>query len=337
MTITPVPMIYAALFTDPNPSESTLQSYLASASDLAGSGFATVNLWQFHVSPAGDLLINAAPPIPPAVPMISGGSLQSAFSYVPQVLGTLTGSGSKVTTVRATIGGWGLNNTFNCMVQLINQYGTGPANPLYQNLAALKALGIASIDLDLEPSGGAGNYDYTYFLGPLAQLITMAAAVGLDTTFCPYENENFWLVLLAAAYAENGGTQPVKSMNVQCYAGGQGNRQRKWIHRMRKFHKLDITLTPRTMEDMFGISDPAAFMVPGLGMKKNGQLQCPAELKKQLTRCCFAEKGITGAYLFAYGGIQTIQQDGSCPQGATTADFANALIEGINEINSRWW
>jgi hypothetical protein len=148
-TITPVPMIYASVFSACNPDGTTLQSYIAAANDLAGSGFATVNLWQFHVDPSGNLLINAASPGPA---LISGGTLQSGFAYVPQVLAALTGSESSVKTVRATIGGWGLDPTFNNMAQLVNAYGTGPENPLYQNFAALKALGIAGIDLDLEPA-----------------------------------------------------------------------------------------------------------------------------------------------------------------------------------------
>ena len=110
--ITPAPMIYASFFGDCNPDDTTLESYIASATDLAGSGFATVNLWQFHVDPAGNLLFNAAPPGPA---LISGGSLQSGFSYVPGVFAALTAAGSKVTNVRATIGGWGLDDTFNNM------------------------------------------------------------------------------------------------------------------------------------------------------------------------------------------------------------------------------
>lgn len=336
--ITPVPMIYATVFSACNPDDTTLQSYNAAASDLAGSGFATVNLWQFHVDASGNLLNFVAAPGPA---MISSGTLQSGFAYVPQVLATLMGSGSSVKTVRATIGGWGLDTTFNNMVQLVNEYGTGPENPLYQNFVALKALGIAGIDLDLEPPGGQGTvYDYPYYIGPLAQVITMAAAAGLDTTFCPYQNENFWLTLLAAVYTMNGGQQPVKSMNLQCYAGGTGNTQQMWITAMTKYPYLGIVFYPppqssleEALEAAFGISDPESFIVPGFGLVNDGQPQCPATIQSALTAAGFAQAGITGAYLFTYGNIQTIQQNGSCSSANTTADYANALIAGINAVN----
>ena len=324
-------MIYASVFSACNPDSTTLQSYIAAATDLAGSGFATVNLWQFHVDPSGNLLVNAASPGPA---LISGGTLQSGFAYVPQVLAALTGSGSSVKTVRATIGGWGLDPTFNNMVQLVNEYGTGPENPLYQNFAALKALGIAGIDLDLEPAGGQGVVnDYPFYIGPLAQVITMAAAAGLDTTFCPYQNENFWLTLLAAVFTQNGGQQPVKSMNVQCYSGGAGNTQQMWITAMNQYLNLNIVLPGKTVAQVFGISDLPAFVVPGFGIMDNGKPQCPNVIQSALTAANFAQAGITGAYVFNYANIQTIQQNGSCPNANTTADFANALIAGINAVN----
>jgi hypothetical protein len=322
-------MIYASFFGVCNPDDSTLESYNASATDLAGSGFATVNLWQFHVDAAGNLLFNAAAPGPA---LISGGALQSGFSYVPGVFAALTASASKVTKVRATIGGWGLDNTFNNMVQLINQFGTGPANPLYQNFVALKALGVTGIDLDLEPSGGKVIHDYPYYIGPLAQLITMIAGLGLGTTFCPYQNENFWLVLLAAVYTQNGGQQPVKSMNVQCYSGGAGNTQTAWIDVLNQFPDLQTGMAT-TASEALGISDPASFVVPGLGLMLSGQPQCPSALQQALTAKGFAQKGITGAYLFNYANIQSIQQSGSCPNDNTTADYANAIIAGINAVN----
>lgn len=328
-TITPAPMIYASPFGTCNPDDSTIASYIAAATDLAGSGFATVNVWQFHVDGSGNLLVNAAAPGPA---LISGGSLQSGFSYVPEVIAALTADGSKVTTIRATIGGWGLDNTFNNMVALINQFGTGPANPLYQNFVALKALGISGIDLDLEPAGGQVIHDYPYYIGPLAQLITMIAGLGLSTTFCPYQNENFWLVLLAAVCAQNGGTQPVTSMNVQCYSGGAGNTQSGWIEAMKKFPALGIGMAV-TVEETFGISDPASFVVPGFGVMSSGQPLCPSAFQQALTAKGFAQKGITAAYLFNYANIQTIQQDGSCPNNNATADYANALIAGINAVN----
>jgi hypothetical protein len=56
-------------------------------------------------------------------------------------------------------------------------------------------------------------------------------------------------------------------------------------------------------------------------------------IQSALTATNFAEAGITGAYVFNYANIQTIQQNGSCPNANTTADFANALIAGINAVN----
>ena len=331
-TITPAPMIYANLFSVCNPDSTELDQSTAAATDLAGSGFVTVNLWQFHIDGSGNLLVNAAPPGPA---MISAGALQSGFSYVPGVLGTLTASGSTVKTVRATIGGWQLDNTFNSIVQLMNVYGNGPANPLYQNLAALKALGVAGIDLDLEPAPVQVNpsqiyHDYPYYIGGFAQLIGMAAAVGLDVTFCPYENQAFWFALLATAYAQNG-TQPVVSMNVQCYAD-LNNTQSGWIDAMNTFAQSGYA-SGFDVQTVFGVSDAASFVVPGFGVVVNGTGQCPPYFQQQLTASGFASQGITGAYLFTYGSIQGIQASKGCPGNNSTADYANALIAGINAVN----
>lgn len=334
-SITPNPGLYATLFVDCNPDAATLQSYQQMAADIAGSGFAFVSLWfsgnGMHVDAAGNFR-----PTPAGNPaFISAGSLTSGYAYVPQVLSALTGSGSSVKTVRMTFGGWGCNGTFDNIVNLFNQYGSGPSNPLYTNLMVLQEIGVAGIDLDLEPGGGTPVNDYPYYLGSLSQLITMAAGLGLDTTFCPYQNENFWLTLLAAVFTQNGGKQPVTQMNVQCYSGGAPNIQATWVEAMNQYLKLDMGLNNGSIASEFGITDAASFIVPGFGGANGEVAVCPSQIQDQLTAQGFAVAGTTGAYIFNYANIQSAQQNGACAPNNTTADYANALIAGINAVNGQ--
>jgi hypothetical protein len=329
-SITPNPGLYATLFFDCNPDEATLQSYQQMATDIAGSGFTFVSLWfsgnGMHVDAAGNFR-----PTPAGSPdFISAGSLTSGYAYVPEVLSALTGSGSSVQTVRMTFGGWGCNGTFDRIVDLFNQYGSGPQNPMYGNLAALQAMGVAGIDLDLEPAGGTPVRDYSYYRSTLVQLITMAAGLGLDTTFCPYGEEQFWISLLAAVFTQNGGQQPVTQMNLQCYSGGASNTQAGWVAAMNNY------LPPNSsLESEFGITDAASFIVPGIGGANNSVPVCPLQMQDQLTAQGFAVPGMTGAYIFNYANIQSAQQNGNCAPNNTTADYANALIAGINAVNGQ--
>ena len=263
--------------------------------------------------------------------------MQSGFSYVPGVLAPLQASDSSVKAIRAVIGGYQLDNTFNNIVQLMSAYGTGINNPLYANLAALKALGFTGIDLDLEPAPVEGNpnqiyHDYPYYIGGVAQLIAMATEVGLDVTCCPYENEDFWLALLATAYTQSNGGQPVKSMNVQCY-WDLSNTQTQWIDEMNSFATESSYASGGSVSSVFGISDPASFIAPGFGVNVNGVGQCPPYFEQQLTAGGFAANGISSAFLFIYSNIQAVQQAGGCNGNNTTADYANALIAGINSVN----
>jgi hypothetical protein len=332
-TITPNPGLYATVFFECNPDAATLQSYEQAASDIAGSGFTFVNLWfsgnGMHVDVAGNFR-----PTPAGNPaFVSGGALTSGYAYVPQLLSTLTGSGSSVKALRMTFGGWLCDNTFNCIVDLFNRCGTGPQNPLYANFMVLQELGVTGIDLDLEPGGNTPYFDYPYYIGPFSQLITMVAGLGLDVTFCPYQNENFWLTLLAAVFTQNGGAQPVKQMNLQCYSGGSSNTQAQWVAAVNEYYKLKMGLNALNSEVELGISDPASFIVPGFGGANDGVPVCPPGIQQQLTAAGFAVAGVSGAYIFDYANVQTAQQNGDCAPDNTTSDYANALIAGINAVN----
>ncbi len=332
-TITPNPGIYATVFYECNPDAATLQSYQQIAADIAGSGFTFVNLWfstnGMHVDAAGNFR-----PTPAGNPaFVSAGALGSGYAYVPQLLSTLTGSGSSVKTLRMTFGGWGCEKTFNCMVDLFNQFGTGPQNPLYANFLVLQELGVTGIDLDLEPLGNTPFFDYPYYIGPLSQLITMVASLGMDVTFCPYQSPNFWFTLLASVFTQNGGQQPVTQMNLQCYGNGP---QSEWVAAMNDYAlKLNMGLNSGTTLSQLGVSDPAAFIVAGLGATNGGTAVCPPAMQQQLAANGFAVPGITGAYIFNYAGIQNTRQTDACAPNNTTQDYANALIAGINAVNGQ--
>lgn len=150
-TITPNPGLYGTVFYSSDPDTSTLETYEAAVLDLADSGFMFFNLWfgsGLHVDVAGNFRVTSIP----YPPLISSGALTSGYAYVPQLLSQLTGSGSSVRTLRVTLGGAGCDPMFNNMANLFALYGSGLQNPLYANFLALQELGIAGIDLDLEPN-----------------------------------------------------------------------------------------------------------------------------------------------------------------------------------------
>jgi hypothetical protein len=116
--------------------------------------------------------------------------------------------------IHASFGGYGVPD-FKRIGALIDKYGTGKDSPLYKNLLLLKELlGIDGIDLD--------NEDY-YNVETTVKFSRMLLDMELDVTFCPYRRQSFWRECVNEL-----GTENVKWINLQCYAGGKRNTPSDW-------------------------------------------------------------------------------------------------------------
>lgn len=120
----------------------------------------------------------------------------------------------QVTKIFASFGGYGVPD-YSRIGKIMAKYGAGPGSPLYENFTCLKkTLGIDGIDFDDEDS---------YDQNTIVEFANMLLGMGLEITFCPYGNQNFWLSCI------NGvGASKVSWLNLQCYAGGKYNNPGDW-------------------------------------------------------------------------------------------------------------
>ncbi|MBC6481459.1 MAG: hypothetical protein GDA56_30605 [Hormoscilla sp. GM7CHS1pb] len=120
----------------------------------------------------------------------------------------------KVQQIFASFGGYGVPD-YARIGKIITKYGTGQNSPLYENFLVLKnLLDLNGIDFDDED-----NYDKNVIVSFAEMLLGM----GLEITFVPYTHQEFWASAIQAL-----GTQNVKWINLQCYAGGKFNNPADW-------------------------------------------------------------------------------------------------------------
>jgi len=268
--------------------------------DLKSSGFTTVIAWAVHVEANGDLVYNDPPPI-------VGNGKYIGDSKWPGCLANLKQGGS-VNRLLFSIGGWGVRDFSN-----IHQLGTGPDSILYRNFKALKDAipAIDGIDLDDEES----PYNKETIVGFSQMLHTL----GCQVTFCPYNNQDFWINCL---YALNSKTPDlVTGFNLQCYAGGAGNDPQVWINAIKQ------KMGPRF--------PAAAFVYPGLACRSKDQDKrcmqgdCPDDITSKLKR--WKSTGIQGGFIWLYDDIQKCSDSGSCPGRMDTAAYAGAILKALQE------
>jgi hypothetical protein len=272
----------------------------AQEQDIKKSGFTTAVCWAMHVNQQGDIYYNDTP-------IVTNGK------YVgdPGWPGFLKGlKSAPLDRVLFSIGGWQVGDFPNIQA-LIKKYGIGSANPLYKNLAELRAK-IPVID----------GFDYDdetlYDQSTTVQLSQMAAQIGYkQITFCPYGNEGFWVGCLKALQQSNPGL--VVGFNLQCYAGGSGQDPKQWI---------------KAVTGIPGI-DAKAFIYPGLwcchqatcaGNDPNSA--CPTSIKSFFAG--WKPDGIPGGFIWVYGDIEKWLNKTNCSPAPTTAAYANAIIAGLS-------
>jgi len=140
---------------------------------ISTAGYTTVVVWAAHIDSAGDININDSP-------VVAGGVLNTlAQPWATQVAALK--QNKNITRLELSIGGD--DSSFANIKSLINQFGTGTKNPLYNNLSVLKN----ALNLD------AVNYDDETEYDPSSSesLATMCVALKMRVSICPFENSSY--------------------------------------------------------------------------------------------------------------------------------------------------
>jgi len=187
-------------------------------SAIQKAGWTTVIVSLFHIDAFGNLGINDT--------MIThNGTYTGNPDWPGQLQQLLKGPGTTITTLEASIGGWGVQDFEN--VKTIYQKNKKSFDrTLLQktfNTFFTKFPAIRLIDMDME-----NTYDQESF----AAFCQMLIKIGFGITFCPYQQQSFWTNSLAALNKSNPGA--VKWWNLQCYAGGVGNDPKDWADAISK-------------------------------------------------------------------------------------------------------
>lgn len=301
--------IYINDFDVQNPSPTSTPSIEAlglMAHDIATSGFTVGVFWALHVRANGDFAYNDGDPI------VSGGQLQPGFAHLPALIAAMKARGNLVQLL-FSVGGWSCESDFANIKAMIDQYGTGSANPLYANFQALKAaLSIDGIDIDLEAESSPAPYahPYGYYTDTLVSLAGMLDGLGMTTTFCPYADPDFWIGCLANIYAANGNRQLVTTMNLQCYDGGGSNTQSQWVG------SLQQAASP------LGIANVPAFVVPGY----DAQQTPPPALQTTFADATQMTSGIVGGFVWNHSEV--------LQSGNPVSAYASAIVDGIAALGA---
>jgi hypothetical protein len=276
--------------TDPSP------PYAEQITQLTTGGFTTVILWSIHVHANGDFYYNDTL-------MVSGGVLQLGSDFTQNVNALVAGG---VREILLSVGAWGTTSDF---VNLQATWDTAGA----KNLGALSAaFPITAVDFDYESQTGYQPSEAAL----IVDLTQKVSELGIGVTYCPYEDIPFWMQCLQQSYQQNGTVQPVRWLNLQCYAGGALNDPRNWIAAVKKADA--------------GIADPGEFVVPGYWVAGGDGSTCPSQL--QSTFEGFVGTGIRGGFLWNSGDLFQYESASSpsC-QGAATypVDYADAIVNGL--------
>lgn len=263
------------------------------AGQILASDFNVVVLSTFHVDALGDLFGSE--------PLVISGVFNPSGKLDPNLLQyyqMITGAGKRL---YYSIGNRSGSNMDLAMLAeiLANPSGSAYAN-LQANLTVLKQqLSLTGIDFDFEPSGsGAYGSDQQT---TVAQFTAFCNQLGLDVTYCPYTNQQWWIDTQTSAVAAGG---KVRWWNLQCYDRGSTNTPAAWL-----------PLIQQNATAM-GVADPTTFLVPGVAANGGTQVVIAT-----LTRFAEAAPGLNGGFIWQLGAMGKA--------GATPASFAGAVIAGL--------
>lgn len=167
-------------FAAQNPTPGQQHVMIAAAKDLAGSGFGTVLLGQWHVHKDGTLYYNDSP--------------IDTVSWAMKTIPSLLRNG--VTNVLLTVGPFAKD--FQCIFK-----------SAIQNIISMSKGAVNGLDWDLE-----GDYEQLEDL--LVELTDWATSLGLLVTAAPYTDNTAWTAVLARTNKNGPG---FSWWNLQLYGG----------------------------------------------------------------------------------------------------------------------
>jgi len=182
-------------------------------SDTVGkSGFTTVILFSINTNQNGDILHDGST-------IVSGGKVDAAFQSIRIKEGIQLLKTGTVKRVFFSMGGSGAKD-----ITTVSNMNDQTYNTFVGNLKALVAYTqVDGFDFDTEETYGNNIRDAL-----VKVTMTLAMDMHLLVTYCPYQNEGFWISCLQQVYSKAGNKQLVTWFNLQCYAGGVGNQPATW-------------------------------------------------------------------------------------------------------------
>lgn len=260
--------------------------------NIRNSPFNAVVFSTFHVNSSGDLYGN--------VPLVQEGVFNPAGGLNPQLPALYQSLAQAGKTLIYSIGNSaGTANDMAALQSILANPSGGAYANLRMNMEVLASeLAISGIDFDFEPSNYSSDLQAV-----VTQYTNFCAALDLGVTYCPYVSEQWWIEAQIAA-----GPGSVAWWNLQCYGGGVGNTPAGWLP--------SIQQNAAAM----GVSDPAAFIVPGTGTS-----QSPEATRELFSQWASGAPGLKYGFIWQFGNIE----------GASLLNaYGNSVVDGIESATA---
>ena len=286
--------------------------------ELKGSGFNTVVIWTLFVHSDGTIMWNGEP-------LVQNGQLQ--VPWLPGMITTLKAPPTTVDTVLFSIGAGGSlndpNKTWTRIKHLLEDPSTAPM--FTTNLQALaSSVPVDGFDFDDE--------DFYEEFGVTQTAKIFNTPTPRTITFCPYTMESFWISCLADLYrwAQEQNPpreQPVQWLNLQCYVGGTNTNAPAQVQ---TFASAISGAAGRVgVPYSYYGTYAREFIVPGLSATGTDYSTYPASTipytPYDIEVSFSGLSGVGGGWLW---------NSSSIPSGYTLQDYAQAIINGLNEASA---
>jgi hypothetical protein len=235
-------------------------------------------------------------------PVVAGGRFQPSAQIWAGLVNGLR-KNSSVARIELSIGGD--QTSFANIRSLIDRYGAGPGNPLYVSLQVLNS--VLSLD--------AVNYDdeSEYDLASSTDLASMGADVGMHVSICPYTNQSYWVELVTAINRKVA-TGTADAVYLQCYGGGAGNVPAQWSD---AFESTGLGIAPGLWATHLLQGEPQTCTTSTTASQTQAQMSAWAEASS-----------LAGGWM--YCGTDMM----NCTNGGSPAEYATAILDGLNQAKS---
>ncbi|MBV9443798.1 MAG: hypothetical protein JO217_14040 [Acidobacteriaceae bacterium] len=141
----------------------------------------------------------------------------------------------------------------------------------------------------------------------------MCAHLGMHVSMCPYTSQPYWVELVTAINSKvAAGT--ADAVYLQCYDGGAGNDPAQWND---AFKSTGLSIAPGLWATHLQ-GDPQTCSTSTTASQTQTQMRAWAEASS-----------LAGGWM--YCGTDMM----NCTNGGTPADYAAAILAGLNQVKSR--